>query len=82
MKALALQVGSEVNFSELAQLVKADQKTVEKYIDLLEKAFVIFSLSSYSGNVRNEIKKNRKIYFYDNGIINSVTRNFNILSNM
>ena len=81
VKALALQVGSEVNFSELAQLVKADQKTVEKYIDLLEKAFVIFSLSSYSGNVRNEIKKNRKIYFYDNGIINSVTRNFNILSN-
>ena len=81
VKALALQVGSEVNFSELAQLVKADQKTVEKYIDLLEKAFVIFSLSPYSGNVRNEIKKNRKIYFYDNGIINSVTRNFNILSN-
>ena len=81
VKALALQVGSEVNFSELAQLVKADQKTVEKYIDLLEKAFVIFSLSSYSGNVRNEIKKNRKIYFYDNGIINSVTRNFNMLSN-
>ena len=60
VKALALQVGSEVNFSELAQLVKADQKTVEKYIDLLEKAFVIFSLSSYSGNVRNEIKKNLK----------------------
>lgn len=81
VKALALQVGSEVNFSELAQLVKADQKTVEKYIDLLEKAFVIFSLSAYSGNVRNEIKKNRKIYFYDNGIINAVTRNFNPLAN-
>ncbi|MFC5282258.1 ATP-binding protein [Pedobacter alpinus] len=81
VKALALQVGSEVNFSELAQLVKADQKTVEKYIDLLEKAFVIFSLTAYSGNVRNEIKKNRKIYFYDNGIINSVTRNFNALAN-
>lgn len=81
VKALALQVGSEVNFSELSQLVKADQKTVEKYIDLLEKAFVIFSLTAYSGNVRNEIKKNRKIYFYDNGIINSVTRNFNVLAN-
>jgi predicted AAA+ superfamily ATPase len=81
VKALALQVGSEVNFSELAQLVKADQKTVEKYIDLLEKAFVIFSLSAYSGNVRNEIKKNMKIYFYDNGIINSVTRNFNVIAN-
>jgi predicted AAA+ superfamily ATPase len=81
VKALALQVGSEVNVSELAQLVKADQKTVEKYIDLLEKAFVIFTLSAFSGNVRNEIKKNRKIYFYDNGIINSVTRNFNTLNN-
>lgn len=81
VKALALQVGSEVNFSELAQLVKADQKTVEKYIELLEKAFVVFTLSAFSGNVRNEIKKNRKIYFYDNGIINSVTRNFNTLNN-
>ena len=81
VKALALQVGSEVNFSELAQLVKADQKTVEKYIDLLEKAFVIFTLSAFSGNVRNEIKKNKRIYFYDNGIINAVTRNFNTLNN-
>jgi predicted AAA+ superfamily ATPase len=81
VKALALQIGNEVNVSELAQLVKADQKTVEKYIDLLEKAFVIFTLSAFSGNVRNEIKKNRKIYFYDNGIINSVTRNFNTLNN-
>jgi uncharacterized protein len=81
VKALALQVGSEVNFSELAQLVKADNKTVEKYIDLLEKAFVIFSLPAYSGNVRNEIKKGKKIYFFDNGIINAVTRNFNMLSN-
>jgi len=81
VKALALQVGSEVNFSELAQLVKADQKTVEKYIDLLEKAFVIFSLPAFSGNVRNEIKKNKKVYFYDTGIINAITRNFNTLGN-
>ncbi|PWS31015.1 ATP-binding protein [Pedobacter paludis] len=81
VKALALQVGSEVNFSELAQLVKADQKTVEKYISLLEKAFVVFVLPAFSGNVRNEIKKNKKIYFYDTGIINAVTRNFNSLAN-
>lgn len=81
VKALALQVGSEVNFSELAQLVKADQKTVEKYIDLLEKAFVIFVLPAFSGNVRNEIKKNKKVYFYDTGVINAITRNFNTLSN-
>ncbi|RWU05708.1 ATP-binding protein [Pedobacter chitinilyticus] len=81
VKALALQVGSEVNFSELAQLVKADQKTVERYIDLLEKAFVVFSLPAFSGNVRNEIKKGRKIYFYDTGIINAITRNFNPMAN-
>lgn len=81
VKALALQVGSEVNFSELAQLVKADQKTVEKYIDLLEKAFVVFSVPAFSGNVRNEIKKARKVYFYDTGIINAITRNFNALTN-
>lgn len=81
VKALALQVGSEVNFNELSQLVKVDNKTVEKYIDLLEKAFVIFTLPAFSGNVRNEIKKGKKIYFFDNGIINAVTRNFNKLSN-
>ncbi|MBC6111113.1 ATP-binding protein [Pedobacter fastidiosus] len=81
VKALALQVGSEVNFSELAQLVKADQKTVDKYIDLLEKAFVIFVLPAFSGNVRNEIKKNKKIYFYDTGVINAITRNFNTINN-
>lgn len=80
VKALALQLGSEVNFSELSQLVKADQKTVEKYINLLEKAFVIFTLSAFSGNVRNEIKKNRKIFFYDTGIVNAITRNFSPLT--
>lgn len=81
VKALALQIGSEVNFSELAQLVKADQKTVERYIDLLEKTFVVFSVPAFSGNVRNEIKKGRKIYFYDTGIINAITRNFNPMAN-
>ena len=81
VKALALQIGSEVNFSELAQLVKADQKTVDKYISLLEKSFVVFTLPAFSGNVRNEIKKNKKIYFYDTGIVNAITRNFNSLSN-
>lgn len=81
VKALALQIGSEVNFSELAQLVKADQKTVDKYISLLEKSFVVFTLPAFSGNVRNEIKKNKKIYFYDTGIVNAITRNFNALTN-
>ncbi|KRT16637.1 ATPase [Pedobacter ginsenosidimutans] len=81
VKALALQIGSEVNFSELAQLVKADQKTVDKYISLLEKSFVIFTLPAFAGNVRNEIKKNKKIYFYDTGIVNAITRNFNPIAN-
>jgi predicted AAA+ superfamily ATPase len=80
VKALALQVGSEVNYNELSKLIQIDNKTVEKYIDLLEKAFVIFKLPALSNNVRNEIKKGKKIYFYDNGIINAVTGNFNALS--
>jgi predicted AAA+ superfamily ATPase len=80
VKALALQVGSEVNYNELSRLLQIDNKTVEKYIDLLEKAFVVFKLPALSNNIRNEIKKGKKIYFYDNGIINSVTGNFNPLS--
>lgn len=76
VRALALQVGSEVSYNELAQLVGADKVTVEKYIDLLEKCFVIFKLPSYSRNLRNEIKKGKKIYFYDNGIRNAVLSNF------
>lgn len=76
VKALALQVGSEVSFNELAVLIGADKATVEKYIDLLEKCFVVFKLPSYSRNMRNEIKKGKKIYFYDNGIRNAVLSNF------
>ncbi|MBK6338670.1 MAG: ATP-binding protein [Bacteroidetes bacterium] len=79
VKALALQIGSEVNFNELSQLVQADNKTIEKYVELLEKAFVVFRLPALSKNVRNEIKKGKKIYFYDNGIINAVTGNFSPL---
>lgn len=81
VKALALQVGSEVNINELSQLVKADNKTVEKYISLLELSFVIFTLPALSRNVRNEIKKGRKIYFYDNGVLNSVIGNMAYVQN-
>ncbi|MCE7067396.1 ATP-binding protein [Dyadobacter sp. CY326] len=81
VKAIALQVGSEVNITEIGRLVQADNKTVEKYINLLEKAFVLFSVPAFSGNLRNEIRKGRKLYFYDNGIINAVTNNFNPLQN-
>ncbi len=76
IQALALQLGSEVSFAELAQLTGIDNATVERYVDLLEKAFVIFRISSLSRNARNEIKKGKKIYFYDNGIRNSVIKNF------
>lgn len=81
LKALAHQVGSEVSFHELSQLVGADFHTVEKYIDLLEKTFVIFTLPAYSKNVRNEIKKGKKIYFYDNGVRNAIIGNFNAIAN-
>lgn len=80
LKALALQVGSEVNFNELSQIVSADNKTVERYIDLLEKTFVLFRLPALSRNVRNEIKKGKKIYFYDCGIRNAIINDFKPLS--
>ena len=76
VRALALQVGSEVSYNELANLLGADRGTIETYIDLLEKCFVIFRLDSFSRNLRNEIKKGKKIYFYDNGIRNAVLANF------
>ena len=76
LKALALQLGNEVSYHEIGQLVGADKNTVEKYIDLLEKAFVVFRLPAFSRNLRNEIKKGKKIYFYDNGIRNAVIGNF------
>ena len=76
VKALAMQVGSEVSLNELAGLVGVDRKTVETYIDLLEKNYVVFSLPAYSGNMRNEIRKGKKIYFYDLGVRNAVMGNF------
>lgn len=77
LQALALQIGNEVSFTELGQLLNSDYKTVERYIDLLEKAYIIFRLPSLNRNLRNEIKKSRKIYFYDNGLRNAIIRNFN-----
>jgi predicted AAA+ superfamily ATPase len=77
LMALALQIGNEVSYNELAQLLQIDKITVMKYIDLLEQSFIIFTLPSFSRNLRNEIKNNRKIYFYDNGIRNAIIKNFN-----
>ena len=80
IQALSLRLGNEVSYHEIGQLIGIDNQTVEKYIGLLEKAFIIFRLSSLSRNVRNELKKSRKIYFIDNGIRNAVIKNFNPLS--
>ncbi len=74
--ALALQVGSEVSYNELSQTVGIDKETVERYIDLLEKVFVVFRLPSFSRNIRNELKKSKKIYFYDNGVRNALINNY------
>ncbi len=74
--ALSLQLSSEVSYNELAQTVGTDNKTIEKYIDLLEKCFVIFRLNGFSRNLGTELKKSKKIYFYDNGIRNAILQNF------
>lgn len=79
VQALALQMGSEVNYNELSQLVGINKITVQKYIEILEKGYIVFRLHSFSGNLRNEIKKSRKIYFYDNGIRNMIIGNFSPL---
>ena len=76
LKALALQVGSQVSMTELASLVGIDRKTVDKYISLLEQSFIIFRLPSFSRNLRNELKFSQKIYFYDNGIRNAIVNDF------
>ncbi len=80
LQALALQLGNEVVTNELSNLLAVDNATIERYINLLEKTFVIFQLPSLSRNMRNEIKKGRKIYFYDLGIRNSIINNFNSLN--
>jgi predicted AAA+ superfamily ATPase len=79
VQALAWQVGNEVNYTELAQLLTVDKNTVARYIEILEKGYVIFRLGSFSRNLRNEIKTNRKVYFFDNGIRNMIIGNFDPL---
>lgn len=81
LQALAYQVGSQVSYNELAQTTGLDSKTVERYILLLEQTYIIFRLHSFSRNLRNELKFSKKIYFYDNGIRNSIITNFNQIEN-
>ena len=76
LQALAYQVGSQVSYSELAQLCGIDGKTVEKYILILEQAYIIFRLKPFSRNLRSELKNTRKFYFYDNGLRNALIADF------
>jgi len=75
VKALAMQIGSQVSYNEVGQLIGLDPKTVERYVDILEKSYIIFRLGSFSRNLRNELKNSRKIYFWDLGIRNAVIGN-------
>ncbi len=79
LQALAYQVGSEVSFNEISKLIGLDNQTVEKYIQLLEQIYIIFRLPAFSRNNRKELKRSRKIYFYDNGIRNALISDFRLL---
>jgi predicted AAA+ superfamily ATPase len=79
VKALAFQIGNQVSSREISNLIKVDNETVERYIFLLEEAYIIFRLNSFSRNLRNELKRSKKIYFYDTGIRNAVIGQFNPL---
>jgi uncharacterized protein len=76
LQALAFQTGSEVSYNELGRTTGLDNQTVERYIDLLEKTYVIFRVGALSRNLRKELKRGRKIYFYDNGVRNALISQF------
>ncbi|MBI5122616.1 ATP-binding protein [Candidatus Roizmanbacteria bacterium] len=77
LRLVAFQVGSEVSYNELAMNLRIDVKTVARYLDLFEKSFILFNLRGYSRNLRTEVVKKSKYYFYDNGIRNAIISNFN-----
>jgi predicted AAA+ superfamily ATPase len=80
LSLIALQVGSEVSLNELSNKLMVDMKTVERYLDLLEKSFVIYNLRGFSRNLRNEVTQKGKYYFYDTGVRNAVIQNHNSLT--
>ncbi len=80
LQLLAFQIGKEVSYNELATQLGMSKNTVDKYLDLLEKSFVIFKLNGFSRNLRKEISKNSRYYFYDTGIRNTLINNFNPIS--
>lgn len=77
LRLLAFQVGSEVSQTELASQLGIDYKTVGRYLDLFEKSFILYQLRGYSRNLRKEVNKMSKYYFYDNGVRNAIIQNFN-----
>lgn len=81
LQALSYQIGSQISYNEIGQLVGLDSKTVEKYIDILEKSYIVFRLGSFNRNLRNELKRSRKIYFWDLGIRNAIIGNFAQIEN-
>ncbi len=80
LRLLAFQIGQEVSVAELAASLALNRQTVERYLDLLEKVFVIFRIGGFSRNLRKEVTKSARYYFYDNGVRNSLIQNFNPLS--
>lgn len=78
LQALAYQIGSQVSYSEIGTMIGLDSKTVEKYITVLEQAYVVFRVGSFNRNLRNELKNSKKVYFWDNGVRNAVIANFEI----
>lgn len=80
LRLLAFQIGNEVSLTELGSNLSLNRETVERYLDLLEKSFVIFRVSGFSRNMRKEVAKNSRYYFYDNGVRNSLIQNFNDLN--
>lgn len=80
LQALSWQIGSTVSTNELSQLVGIDAKTIDRYIDILQKNYIIYTLPSYANNLRNELKFSKKIYFYDMGIRNAIIGNMSPIS--
>ncbi len=80
LRLLAFQVGQEISIAEIATSLALNRQTVDRYLDLLEKVFVIFKVNGFSRNLRKEVTKNHRYYFYDNGVRNSLIQNFNSLA--
>ena len=80
LRLVAFQLGNEVSYDELGAQLRMSKNTIEKYLDLLSKVFVIYRLGAYARNLRKEVTKAGKWYFYDNGIRNAVIGNFNPLA--